>query len=573
MISIKSFLRKNDYNTYLFICFSSIFCMLLEVIGISLIPLLIGFLSNSNDTINIADKFMFIKNINFNIQSFSFLNIILLLIFIFFLKNFFILFIKSREEILYSKISIYLTKKLFQNYLNFPYEYYIANNRSDMIRTIYSVGNINQYFRSFNYLINDIILVIFISLAMYFYNFTAFIIFLCLFVLFIIFYLLFIKKKIKFFSSNILTYESLKNKLINQGLLAFKESKILNIQPELAKNLDIVSSFIEKNNLHNKLLSIAPRYIIEIIFVLILAGSAYFLKMHNNADALVLLTFLTIAIIRSSAAIVGINRNLNSLNYSKPYFKLVNTELLKFQNELEEEKSRSTINKFEKSIEFKNISFKYKNSKIRNLENISFQIVKGDFVGIKGPSGSGKTTVINILLGLISYSEGHLVIDGVIVAKNAISFWGNIIGYVPQEPYLIDDTIINNIAFGVPKELINMDSVYNSIKLSSSDKFINNFPNKLNELVGENGIKLSGGQKQRIALARALYIQPKILVLDEATNALDNFLEDEVIKTIGLLKKKYTIIMISHRSSCFKDCDKIISLDQGKVISNFDCKK
>ena len=573
MISIKSFLRKNDYNTYLFICFSSIFCMLLEVIGISLIPLLIGFLSNSNDTINIADKFMFIKNINFNIQSFSFLNIIILLIFIFFLKNFFILFIKSREEILYSKISIYLTKKLFQNYLNFPYEYYIANNRSDMIRTIYSVGNINQYFRSFNYLINDIILVIFISLAMYFYNFTAFIIFLCLFVLFIIFYLLFIKKKIKFFSSNILTYESLKNKLINQGLLAFKESKILNIQPELAKNLDIVSSFIEKNNLHNKLLSIAPRYIIEIIFVLILAGSAYFLKMHNNADALVLLTFLTIAIIRSSAAIVGINRNLNSLNYSKPYFKLVNTELLKFQNELEEEKSRSTINKFEKSIEFKNISFKYKNSKIRNLENISFQIVKGDFVGIKGPSGSGKTTVINILLGLISYSEGHLVIDGVIVAKNAISFWGNIIGYVPQEPYLIDDTIINNIAFGVPKELINMDSVYNSIKLSSSDKFINNFPNKLNELVGENGIKLSGGQKQRIALARALYIQPKILVLDEATNALDNFLEDEVIKTIGLLKKKYTIIMISHRSSCFKDCDKIISLDQGKVISNFDCKK
>lgn len=573
MISIKSFLRKNEYNTYLFICFASIFCMLLEVIGISLIPLLIGFLSNSKDTINIADKFIFIKNINFNLQSFSFLNIILLLIFIFFLKNFFILFIKSREEILYSKISNYLTKKLFQNYLNFPYEYYIANNRSDMIRTIYSVGNINQYLRSFNYLINDIILVIFISIAMYFYNFTAFTIFLCLFFLFIIFYLLFIKKKIKFFSNNILTYESLKNKLINQGLLAFKESKILNIQPELAKNLDIVSSFIEKNNLYNKLLSIAPRYIIEIIFVLILAGTAYFLKMYNSADALVLLAFLTIAIIRSSAAIVGINRNLNSLNYSKPYFKLVNAELLKFQNELEEEKSRSIINKFEKSIEFKNISFKYKNSKIRNLENISFQIVKGDFVGIKGPSGSGKTTVINILLGLISYSEGHLVIDGVTVAKNATSFWGNIIGYVPQEPYLIDDTIINNIAFGVPKELINMDSVYNSIKLSSSDKFINNFPNKLNELVGENGIKLSGGQKQRIALARALYIQPKILVLDEATNALDNFLEDEVIKTIGLLKKKYTIIMISHRSDCFKDCNKIISLDQGRVISNLDCKK
>jgi ATP-binding cassette subfamily C protein len=548
--------------------------MILEVIGISLIPLLlIGFLKNFNDTLNISETFLFFKNINFNLINFSFLDIIFLLIFIFLSKNLFILFIKSREEILYSQISAFFTKKLFKSYLNFPYEYYVENNRSDMVRTIYSVNNINQYLRSVNYLINDIALILFISIAILFYNFFIFIIILLLFFLFILYYFLFIKKKIKFFSNNILVYESLKIKLINQGLLAFKESKILNIQSMLVKDLDLVNNFLEKNNLNNKILSIAPRYLIEILFVIILVLAAYFLKTYNNANALYLLTFLTISIVRSSSAIIGINRNLHSFNYSKPYVKLIKSELLKFKNELDEEKSSFIIKKFEKSIEFKKIFFKYKNSKIQNLENISFQIDKGDFIGIKGPSGSGKTTVINILLGLISYSDGCLVIDGVKVPKNSISFWGNIIGYVPQEPYLIDGTIISNIAFGVPKELINMDSVYNSIKLTSADKFINNFPNKLNELVGENGIKLSGGQKQRIALARALYIQPKILVLDEATNALDNFLEEEVIKTISLLKKKYTIIMISHRSSCFKDCDKIISLDQGKVISNFDCKK
>ena len=574
MTFIKFFLRKTYYSTYIYICIASIFCMILEVIGISLIPLLlIGFLKNFDDTLNISDTFLFFKNINFNLINFSFLNIIFLVIFIFLFKNLFILFIKSREEILYSQISALFTKKLFKSYLNSPYEYYVENNRSDMVRTIYSVNNINQYLRSFNYLINDTALILFISIAILFYNFFTFIIILLLFFLFILYYFLFIKKKIKFFSNNILIYESLKIKLINQGLLAFKESKILNIQPILVKDLDLVNNFLEKNNLHNKILSIAPRYLIEILFVIILVLAAYFLKTFHNADALYFLTFLTISIVRSSTAIIGINRNLHSFNYSKPYVKLIKSELLKFKNELDEEKSSFIIKKFEKSIEFKKIFFKYKNSKIQNLENISFQIDKGDFVGIKGPSGSGKTTVINILLGLISYSDGYLVIDGVTVPKNSTSFWGNIVGYVPQEPYLIDDTIISNIAFGVPKELINVDSVYNSIKLSSSDKFINNFPNKLNEMIGENGIKLSGGQKQRIALARALYIQPKILVLDEATNALDNFLEDEVIKTIGLLKKKYTIIMISHRSGCFKDCDKIISLDQGKIISNFDCKK
>jgi ABC-type bacteriocin/lantibiotic exporter with double-glycine peptidase domain len=175
--------------------------MILEVIGISLIPLLlIGFLKNFNDTLNISETFLFFKNINFNLINFSFLDIIFLLIFIFLSKNLFILFIKSREEILYSQISAFFTKKLFKSYLNFPYEYYVENNRSDMVRTIYSVNNINQYLRSVNYLINDIALILFISIAILFYNFFIFIIILLLFFLFILYYFLFIKKKLNFFA-------------------------------------------------------------------------------------------------------------------------------------------------------------------------------------------------------------------------------------------------------------------------------------------------------------------------------------------------------------------------------------
>jgi ABC-type bacteriocin/lantibiotic exporter with double-glycine peptidase domain len=545
--------------------------MILEAIGISLIPLLVSSLNNSGENINLLEKIYLTRYFNF--ESLSFVSVILILFFIFFLKNFFILFTKYKEELLYSDISNFFTRKLFEGYLKFPYEYYLENNRSEMVRTIYSINNIQQYLRSFNYLINDILLIFFILIVFAFYNIISVVVFLVLFSIFIIFYFSFVKNKIIFFSKSSITYEGLKFKLINQGLLAFKEAKILNIQSVLVKDLELGNNYLEKNNLNNRLFSIFPRYIIEIVFVGILLCLAYLIKEYSTIDTLSFLALLTIAVIRTSTAIIGVIRNFNSLNYSKPFFKLILSELEKSNNILTVNTNNLVINKFENKIIFKNIFFQYKNSKFYNLEDITFQINMGDFVGIKGPSGSGKTTVINILLGLIGHSEGQLVIDEVIVPKNKTVFWGNIIGYVPQEPYLIDDTIINNIAFGIPKELINMNLVYNSIKLSSSDKFINNFPNKLNEMVGENGIRLSGGQKQRIALARALYIQPKILVLDEATNALDNFLEDEVIKTIGLLKKKYTIIMISHRSSCFKDCDKIISLDQGKVISNFDCKK
>jgi len=571
MISIKNSLNKNHYFNYRLICFALTFCMILEAIGISLIPLLVSSLNNSGENINLLEKIYLTRYFNF--ESLSFVSVILILFFIFFLKNFFILFTKYKEELLYSDISNFFTRKLFEGYLKFPYEYYLENNRSEMVRTIYSINNIQQYLRSFNYLINDILLIFFILIVFAFYNIISVVVFLVLFSIFIIFYFSFVKNKIIFFSKSSITYEGLKFKLINQGLLAFKEAKILNIQSVLVKDLELGNNYLEKNNLNNRLFSIFPRYIIEIVFVGILLCLAYLIKEYSTIDTLSFLALLTIAVIRTSTAIIGVIRNFNSLNYSKPFFKLILSELEKSNNILTVNTNNLVINKFENKIIFKNIFFQYKNSKFYNLEDITFQINMGDFVGIKGPSGSGKTTVINILLGLIGHSEGQLVIDEVIVPKNKTVFWGNIIGYVPQEPYLIDDTIINNIAFGIPKELINMNLVYNSIKLSSSDKFINNFPNKLNEMVGENGIRLSGGQKQRIALARALYIQPKILVLDEATNALDNFLEDEVIKTIGLLKKKYTIIMISHRSSCFKDCDKIISLDQGKVISNFDCKK
>lgn len=571
MISIKNSLNKNHYFNYRLICFALTFCMILEAIGISLIPLLVSSLNNSGENINLLEKIYLTRYFNF--ESLSFVSVILILFFIFFLKNFFILFTKYKEELLYSDISNFFTRKLFEGYLKFPYEYYLENNRSEMVRTIYSINNIQQYLRSFNYLINDILLIFFILIVFAFYNIISVVVFLVLFSIFIIFYFSFVKNKIIFFSKSSITYEGLKFKLINQGLLAFKEAKILNIQSVLVKDLELGNNYLEKNNLNNRLFSIFPRYIIEIAFVGILLCLAYLIKEYSTIDTLSFLALLTIAVIRTSTAIIGVIRNFNSLNYSKPFFKLILSELEKSNNILTVNTNNLVINKFENKIIFKNIFFQYKNSKFYNLEDITFQINMGDFVGIKGPSGSGKTTVINILLGLIGHSEGQLVIDEVIVPKNKTVFWGNIIGYVPQEPYLIDDTIINNIAFGIPKELINMNLVYNSIKLSSSDKFINNFPNKLNEMVGENGIRLSGGQKQRIALARALYIQPKILVLDEATNALDNFLEDEVINTISLLKKKYTIIMISHRNSSFKDCDKIISLDQGRVISNFDCKK
>ena len=220
---------------------------------------------------------------------------------------------------------------------------------------------------------------------------------------------------------------------------------------------------------------------------------------------------------------------------------------------------------FQDKIEINNVCFNYPNTELRVLDNLSFQIQKGSTIGIIGKSGSGKSTLIDILLGLHNQTSGEILVDEINI-RNNIRGWQNNIGYVPQNVYLIDDTIKANVAFGVESKLVDEYLVDLALKSAQLSDFIGSIPDGKNSIVGERGVKLSGGQKQRIGIARALYFNPDILVLDEATSALDNENEAKFMETIMCYKNSKTIIIVAHRFSTLKSCDFIYEIANGKII-------
>jgi ATP-binding cassette subfamily C protein len=216
--------------------------------------------------------------------------------------------------------------------------------------------------------------------------------------------------------------------------------------------------------------------------------------------------------------------------------------------------------RFEKEINLKNITFRYPVNAPAILQDFSLIIPKNQSVGIAGPSGSGKSTLVDLLLGLHQAESGGILVDGQQLTINNLSAWRSLIGYVPQDIYLLDDTIAANIAFGIEKEQIDPKALYEAAEAAQILEFIEGLPEGFRTVVGERGVRLSGGQRQRIGLARALYHRPKVLILDEATSALDNQTELAVMETIHKLQGALTLITIAHRLSTLEKCDRIIQL-------------
>lgn len=220
---------------------------------------------------------------------------------------------------------------------------------------------------------------------------------------------------------------------------------------------------------------------------------------------------------------------------------------------------------FRHEISIRNIVWRYPNAQSNVLDGLSMNIYKGDAIGLIGASGAGKTTLADTILGLLRPQEGAIYMDGVDVLTISTE-WSKVIGYVPQTVFLIDDTIRNNVTFGVEKENISEELVWNALEQAQMKQFVEQLPDGLNTVVGERGIKFSGGQRQRIAIARALYTNPDILVLDEATSALDGETESAVMEAIDSLQGHKTLIIVAHRLTTIRNCNKIYEIKNGKAF-------
>lgn len=212
-----------------------------------------------------------------------------------------------------------------------------------------------------------------------------------------------------------------------------------------------------------------------------------------------------------------------------------------------------------------NIWFKYEATSKYVLKGVSFELEKGKSIGIIGASGAGKSTLVDIILGLLLPVKGNITVDGVDVSKD-IREWQKMIGYVPQDIYMTDDTFKSNIAFGVNEEDIDEEKVMKTVRSAQLESLVAGFENGLNEVIGERGVRLSGGQRQRVGIARALYNDPSILVLDDATSSFDNDTEEKFVESIETFKNQKTMIIIAHRLSTIKHCDYVIKLNQGELV-------
>ena len=304
----------------------------------------------------------------------------------------------------------------------------------------------------------------------------------------------------------------------------------------------------------------------ELFAVAGLVGSIYFLldSSRSTNEALTSIGVFAAAAFRIIPSVIKLLGAVQSLSFSKAAIELLTSALRAVDREAI--KNNVTVD-FNHTITLSNISFKHGDRNQNIIENVNIQIDKGQFVGLAGKSGTGKSTLIDIINGLLRPSSGKVLVDGIDIQENILN-WQKKIGYVRQDTFLLDDTIRHNIAFGLTVDDICEKTIQDTIQHSRVDEFINDLSDGLNTLVGERGLRLSGGQRQRIGIARALYHNPSVLILDEATASLDTSTEMEIMEAIHSMRGTRTIIMISHREKTLKNCDVIFRLLDGKLLKN-----
>ena len=341
-----------------------------------------------------------------------------------------------------------------------------------------------------------------------------------------------------------------------------KEIKVMSKQDFFFKKYAYTNSERANINANFLTLNLTPRFYLEFISIISLAGFII-VFLYQGGEFSNLITTVGVFVAATFRMLPSVNKIISSMQvikYKKYSLDLLINELKNTPTENLQSDDKEVI--FNKQFEIKNLDFSHNKDKLI-LKNACLTISKGETVGIVGPSGSGKTTLINLILGLYPEAKNHIYVDG--KPLESIKSWRRKIGYVSQSIFLLDDSIRNNVAFGINLSSSDSKRITNVIKTASLDSFIKSLSKGVDTIIGEQGQQISGGQRQRIGLARALFSDSEILIFDEATSALDNFTEKEVIKSILKLRGKKTLIMVAHRLTTLKECDVIYELNDGKI--------
>ena len=567
-LKIWKLLNDKQKLSLFFAFFFMFFTMFLETLSISVLYPVVGIFINKDSDIYIIK---YLLNF-FNFQN-SFYFIILLILIVFVVKNIFIFFFTIYKNKLTSDIHYTISTSLLNKYINNNYLFHTSRNSSLLIRNItHEVPVIHNVLLQFMIFFTEVLVVLGISIFLIYINtLVTFFIFLLGLIVFLL-HQIFISNYVKKLGIQKVYHSGEFIKHFMQGLGSIKLTKILGKHDFFSKNFKKhMYEYAKINYLHRSLAEV-PRLFIEILAIISLIVLVYFLLIVQEQTLEKSLVFLSIylaslvrivpsvsRIISSLTILASSNRSIeviyNDLNSSSYNEKYLNLNKYKKNYEMVFNKSGT--------LDINNISFNYPNRE-KILKDVSFSAKTGEVIGFIGESGSGKSTLVDLIIGILDVNSGTIKYNGNNI-QDDLNSWKSNIGYVPQDIYLTDDSIVNNIGFGLETNEIDLKKILSLINALNLENFIQNLADGINTKVGERGIQISGGQLQRIGIARAMYNDPNIIILDEATSALDQHNEDLIINLINKFRKDKIILIVSHKKNSIKICDKAYKLEGGKL--------
>ena len=568
---ILNILSKEHIQKLPFIVFAMLIGAGFEVVGLSLIiPLL--------DVITNASQSKFVGFLSSSYPTLSNDQVIILMIALFALiyviKGLYLALLASMISNFVFGVKVSINKRLMQYYINVPYEFHLKNNSSSLIRNITIEARTLVFHTLIPLLViatESLVIIAFMIFLVWLEPLGTVIVVSLLLLSGLLFQGL-IKNFMEEIGTTRLHADGLIVQKAQEAIGGIKDIKVLLKEDAFMEHFSKYNLLSAEADAQHYTWSQFPRMYLETIGVVTLSVLLLFLTINSANSAQVIPTFglFALAAFRLLPSANRIMISFGHLRYSSSVIgnieqQLNDAKLLPIHTTNEYEISNSLS--FVKSIDIQNISHSYDSETI-SLHNISISIKKGESIGIIGKSGAGKSTLVDVILGLLAPTSGAIAVDGNSIYENLIG-WQQIVGYVQQDVFLLDDSILKNIAFGIHEENIDYERMYQVVNETQLDDFVNALSEGLNTQLGERGLRLSGGQKQRIGIARALYHKSSVLVFDEATSALDTETETEIMSEISNLKGDQTIIVIAHRLSTLKHCDRILELSKGSIVNTY----
>lgn len=496
-----------------------------------------------------------------------------ILIVVYILKNIFLYGVSILQRVFKCKTQKDLALKMLKQFINDSYENYINSNTSEVINRIDAevfgafnvLDNLLCFFRELftTFLIGAYLLYVDTSMALSLVLVAG----LCFSIM-----VIGLKKRTIELGEEKLCTGLRRATCAYQAIMGLKEIKITSTGNYFISSYEDAYDAQNKAEIKNSYIENLPERLIESVCIVALIGIIC-VKVAIGSDIqefIPKLSVFAVAAIRLLPSVSRMTRYINGVFYNqvaldKVYANMQNINKILKNTGLQDLKTDSLKTKAGnfKELSVKEVTWIYKDSKTKICDKLSFSLTKGESMGIIGSSGSGKSTLMDVVLGLYKPIEGEVTINDVNIHDPNIDL-SEFIGYVPQSVFLLDDTIRNNVAFG--KMHIDDVKVWEALEKAQLKDFVERLPMGLETRVGERGIKFSGGQRQRVAIARALYNDPEIIILDEATSALDNETEKAVMESIDALQGYKTLIIVAHRLTTIKNCDKIYEIKDGKAI-------